>query len=69
MLHAARLDGDPKSAPKLTNLRSVGYPKQVPGLEVEGFRIAVNTRDERGHKPHVHAIKGRENAKSCWRRH
>lgn len=34
---------------KLTNLRRVGYRKHVPGLEVEGFRIAVNTRDELGH--------------------
>ena len=29
----------------------------MPGIEVEGFRIVVNTRDERGHKPHVHVIK------------
>ena len=35
----------------------------MPGLEVEGFRIAVNTRDERGHKPHVHVIKNREKCK------
>lgn len=35
----------------------------MPGLEVEGFRIAVNTRDERGHKPHVHMIKDREKCK------
>jgi hypothetical protein len=35
----------------------------VPGLEVEGFRIAINTRDERGHKPHVHVIKDREKCK------
>lgn len=35
----------------------------MPGIEVEGFRIVVNTRDERGHKPHVHVIKGREKCK------
>ena len=35
----------------------------MPGIEVEGFRIVVNTRDERGHKPHVHAIKDREKCK------
>jgi len=35
----------------------------VPGIEVEGFRIVVNTRDERGHKPHVHVIKDREKCK------
>lgn len=29
----------------------------VPSIEIEGFRLAVNTRDERGHKPHVHVIK------------
>lgn len=29
----------------------------VPTLEVEGFRLTVNTRDERGHRPHVHVIK------------
>jgi hypothetical protein len=29
----------------------------MPGLELEGFRIVVNTRDERGHRPHVHVIK------------
>ncbi len=29
----------------------------MPTLEVEGFRLTVNTRDERGHKPHVHIIK------------
>jgi uncharacterized protein DUF4160 len=35
----------------------------VPGVEIEGFRIVVNTRDERGHKPHVHVIKGRTRCK------
>jgi len=30
----------------------------VRGLQIEGFRIVVNTRDERGHRPHVHVIKG-----------
>ncbi len=35
----------------------------VPGIEIEGFRIGVNTRDERGHKPHAHVIKDREKCK------
>lgn len=35
----------------------------MPGIEVEGFRIVVNTRDERGHKPHVHVVKDREKCK------
>lgn len=35
----------------------------MPGIEVEGFRIVVNTRDERGHKAHVHVIKDREKCK------
>jgi hypothetical protein len=35
----------------------------MPGVEAEGFRIVVNTRDARGHKPHVHVIKGREKCK------
>lgn len=30
----------------------------MPTLEVEGFHLTVNSRDERGHKPHVHVIKG-----------
>ena len=29
----------------------------MPTLEVEGFRLTVNSRDERGDKPHVHVIK------------
>ena len=29
----------------------------MPSIEVEGFRLTVNTRDERGHGPHVHVIK------------
>jgi hypothetical protein len=29
----------------------------VPTLEIEGFRLTINSRDERGHGPHVHAIK------------
>lgn len=29
----------------------------MPSLEVDGFRLVIYTRDERGHKPHVHAIK------------
>jgi hypothetical protein len=35
----------------------------MPGIEVEGYRIVVNTRDERGHKPHVHVIKAGEKCK------
>ena len=35
----------------------------LPGIEIEGFRIVINTRDERGHKAHVHVIKGREKCK------
>ena len=35
----------------------------MPGKEFDGFRIVVNTRDERGHKPHVHVIKGRTKCK------
>ena len=29
----------------------------MPKIAVEGFDLIVNTRDERGHKPHVHVIK------------
>lgn len=29
----------------------------MPTLEVDGFRLTINSRDERGHKPHVHVIK------------
>jgi hypothetical protein len=29
----------------------------VPKIAVEGFDLIVNTRDERGHKPHVHILK------------
>jgi hypothetical protein len=29
----------------------------MPGIRVEGFRLMINTRDERGHRPHVHVIK------------
>ena len=29
----------------------------MPGIEIDGFRLAINTRSERGHRPHVHAIK------------
>lgn len=35
----------------------------MPGVEVEGFRIVINTRDERGHKPHVHVIKDAQKCK------
>ena len=35
----------------------------MPGIKVESCRIVVNTRDEHGHKPHVHAIKDREKCK------
>ena len=31
----------------------------MPTLEVDGFRLTVNSRDEVGHKPHVHVIKAR----------
>lgn len=41
----------------MTNLSWFGLIVVVPGIEVEGFRLAINTRDERGHKPHVHVIK------------
>ena len=29
----------------------------MPSIRIEGFRLIVNTRDERGHPPHVHALK------------
>lgn len=29
----------------------------MPTLEVEGFRLTINSRNERGHRPHVHVIK------------
>lgn len=29
----------------------------MPTLEVEGFRLTINSRDERGHGAHVHVIK------------
>jgi hypothetical protein len=29
----------------------------MPTLEVDGFRLTINSRDERGHKAHVHVIK------------
>lgn len=29
----------------------------MPRIEVEGFRLSVYTRDERGHRPHVHVSK------------
>jgi hypothetical protein len=29
----------------------------VPKISVEGFDLIVNTRDERGHRPHVHVLK------------
>lgn len=35
----------------------------MPGMEFGAFRIVVNTRDERGHEPHVHVIKGRTKCK------
>lgn len=28
----------------------------MPAIEAQGFRLIVNTRDERGHKPHVHVV-------------
>jgi hypothetical protein len=41
----------------LTNLSWIGYYKVVPEITVEGFDLIVNTRDERGHKPHAHVLK------------
>lgn len=35
----------------------------MPGIEIDGFRIIVNTRDERGHRPHVHVVKARSKCK------
>ena len=35
----------------------------MPGFEVGGYRLIVNTRDERGHRPHVHVVKGRGKVK------
>jgi len=35
----------------------------MPGIEIDGFRLAVNTRDERGHRPHVHVIKAESKCK------
>lgn len=29
----------------------------MPTLEVEGFRLTINSRDERGHRAHVHVMK------------
>ncbi len=29
----------------------------MPTLEIEGFRLTINSRDERGHGAHVHVIK------------
>ena len=29
----------------------------MPKITVEGFDLIVNTRDERGHRPHVHVLK------------
>ena len=26
-------------------------------MSVDGFQLTINTRDERGHKPHVHVVK------------
>ena len=31
----------------------------MPSIEVDGFRLIVNSRDERGHRPHVHVVRGR----------
>lgn len=35
----------------------------VPSIRREGFRLIVNTRDERGHEPHAHVVKGRTKVK------
>jgi len=29
----------------------------VPARDIEGFRLIVNTRGERGHRPHVHVVR------------
>ncbi len=29
----------------------------MPSLQIEGFRLIVNTRGERGHRPHVHIVR------------
>lgn len=29
----------------------------MPKISIEGFDLIVNTRDERGHRPHVHVLK------------
>jgi hypothetical protein len=36
---------------------------EVPRIEIEGFRLIVNTRDEKGHRPHVQVLKGGEKCK------
>jgi hypothetical protein len=36
---------------------------EVPRIDIEGFRLTVNTRDEKGHRPHVHVLKGGEKCK------
>jgi Domain of unknown function (DUF4160) len=46
---------------RFDNLSCLGY--HMPGVEIDGFRIVVNTRDERGHRPHVHVIKARSKCK------
>lgn len=35
----------------------------MPRIEIEGFRFIVNTRDEKGRRPHVHVLKGGEKCK------
>lgn len=29
----------------------------MPGFRIEGFRLVINTRGERGHRAHAHVIK------------
>jgi len=45
------------------NLLSVGIV--VPTLEIDGYRLTINSRDERGHKPHVHVIKAGSKVLIC----
>ena len=35
----------------------------VPSVRFGSFRLIVNTRDERGHEPHVHVVKGNTKVK------
>jgi protein tyrosine phosphatase (PTP) superfamily phosphohydrolase (DUF442 family) len=35
----------------------------MPSITGQGFRLIINTRDERGHEPHAHVVKGRAKVK------